>query len=427
MVKEINQRQQLVTATLIGLTTFCLYTFMYAVRKPFSALTYNNILVWGISVKIWMVLFQLLGYTMSKFFGIRLLGKIKLEDRSIYLICILSLATVPLFLLQHLPAQLWPVLMFFNGFPLGLVWGIVFSYVEGRKYTELIGAMLACTFVFSSGWVKSFGLYLQTTLELNITQVPFFTAMIALIAAAIMVFVLEKLPPPNNEDKLLRNDRKPLNTIEQRRFLQLHGSIIIPFVIIYGIFTIMRDFRDNFSAEMLTESGAYSGDVFINMELKVSLVLLCLVPLFSWIKNHRVALNITTMSIIVGIFTSLTATFLFLQHQISIKGLLMLTGGGFYLGYILINISVMDRIVGFSGESGNSGFLIYIADSVGYLFSLIISSFALLNKIDSMNWTSLYIDLIMVGSVFIVILAITIPYQLQKTKQSHNDAEIIKA
>lgn len=427
MVKEINHRQHIITAILLGLTTFCLYTFMYAVRKPFSALTYENILVWGINVKIWMVLAQLLGYTLSKFYGIRLLGKIKREDRSIYLVCILSLATVPLFLLQHLPTPTWPLLMFFNGFPLGLVWGIVFSYVEGRKYTEFIGAMLACTFVFSSGWVKSFGLYLQRNLELNINQVPFFTAIIALIAAAIVIFILEKLPPPNSEDKLLRNDRKPLNPIEQRRFLRDHGSILIPFVIIYGIFTIMRDFRDNFSAEMLTENGAYSSDVFINMELKVSLVLLCLVPLFSWIKNHQIALNTTTFSIILGILTSLTATFLFIQHQISIIELLMFTGGGFYLGYILINISVMDRIVGFSRESGNSGFLIYIADSVGYLFSLIISSFALLNKIDSMKWTSLYLGLIIVGSCLIFLLALSIPYQLQKTKQSNNHAEIITA
>lgn len=95
MVKEINHRQHIITAILLGLTTFCLYTFMYAVRKPFSALTYENILVWGINVKIWMVLAQLLGYTLSKFYGIRLLGKIKREDRSIYLVCILSLATVP--------------------------------------------------------------------------------------------------------------------------------------------------------------------------------------------------------------------------------------------------------------------------------------------------------------------------------------------
>jgi MFS family permease len=398
---------------------------MYAVRKPFSALVYDHLLVWGVNVKIWMVLAQLLGYTLSKFYGIRMLGKIKHEDRSIYLIAILSLATIPLYLLQFLPPTTWPLLMLFNGFPLGLVWGIVFSYVEGRKYTELIGAMLACTFVFSSGWVKTFGLYLQNALSLQIQQVPFFTALIALIAAAFVILILEKLPPPNAEDLKLRNARKPMTATQQQQFLRDHGPILIPFVTIYGIFTIMRDFRDNFTAEMLIENGAYSREVFTNMELAVSLVLLCLIPLFSWIKNHQVALNTTTISIIIGVLTSIAATILFDQQRLSIVGLLMFTGGGFYLGYILINISVMDRIVGFSGESGNSGFLIYIADSVGYLFSLIISSFALLNKLDSVRWTSLYLDLIIVGSCLIFILALFIPYQLQKKKSSSNHAHII--
>jgi hypothetical protein len=102
--------------------------------------------------------------------------------------------------------------------------------------------------------------------------------------------------------------------------------------------------------------------------------------------------------------------------------------GLFANDYLLCGIFwVMDRIIGFSGVSGNSGFLIYIADSVGYLFSLIISSFALLNKIDSMKWTSLYLGLIIVGSCLIFLLALSIPYQLQKKKQSHNHAEIITA
>jgi hypothetical protein len=98
----------------------------------------------------------------------------------------------------------------------------------------------------------------------------------------------------------------------------------------------------------------------------------------------------------------------------------MLTGGGFYLGYILINISVMDRLIGFSGESGNSGFLIYIADSVGYLFSLIISSFALFNKMESVKWTTLYISVITIGTILVFLLALAIPYQLQKKKQPQN-------
>jgi len=413
-------RRNFINVLLIGITTFCLYTFMYAIRRPFSALVYDNMILWGTNVKIWMVLAQLLGYTLSKFYGIRLLGKIKPEDRGIYLIAILSIATLPLFLLQYTPIEAWPWLMLLNGFPLGLVWGIVFSYVEGRKYTELIGTMLACTFVFSSGWVKSFGLYLQELLTLKIEQVPFFTAITALIAAALVILILEKLPPPTIQDKQLRNERKPLSLEAQKNFLIDYGQILFPFVLIYGIFTIMRDFRDSFSAEMLKENAAYSNAIFTNMELKVSVVLLCLVPLFSWIKSHHRAINLTVLSILVGVLVSLSSTILFTQDKISVTWLLMLTGGGFYLGYILINISVMDRLIGYSGQSGNSGFLIYIADSVGYLFSLIISSFALLNKLESVKWTTLYISVITFGTILVFILALSIPYQLQKKKHIQN-------
>lgn len=415
----------LVEAVFIGITTFCLYTLMYAIRKPFSALTYNNILVWGVNVKIWMVLAQLLGYTLSKFIGIKILGGIKNKDRSTYLIGILSIATIPLFLIQYSNAAWWPLLMLLNGFPLGLVWGIIFSFVEGRKFTELIGAILACTFIFSSGWVKSFGLYLQNIFHLNSIQIPFTTAFIALIIAAFVIKLLEKLPPPSEEDKLLRNAREPLNAGEQKSFLRDNGKILFPFVIIYGIFTIMRDFRDNFTAEILTENGAFSDQIFTHMELKVTLVLLCLVPLFSLIKNHRSALNTTVFSIIMGLLAAVCSTILFANKQISIETMLMITGGGFYLGYILINISVMDRIIGFSGKIAHSGFLMYIADSVGYLFSLTISSVALLNKLDAASWTTLYSEIIFWGSIIILPFACGIPFQLQKKKNPLHHAEII--
>ena len=67
MAKEITQKRNLLNVLLIGLTTFSLYTFMYAVRRPFSALVYDNMILWGANVKIWMVLAQLLGNTLSKF------------------------------------------------------------------------------------------------------------------------------------------------------------------------------------------------------------------------------------------------------------------------------------------------------------------------------------------------------------------------
>ena len=398
-------KQNLLASVLIGITTFCLYTCMYAVRKPFSALVYDNQQLWGANIKIWMVLAQLLGYTLSKFYGIKKLGTIKKEDRSVFLLIVLVCATIPLFIMQFADMKFWPLLMFLNGFPLGLVWGIVFSYVEGRRFTELIGAMLACTFVFSSGWVKSFGLYLQNALHLLNSEVPFYTAIIALILAAITLLLLEKLPTPTQEDIQLRNHRTPLSPVEQKNFLHKYGFILLPFVFIYGTLTILRDFRDNFSAELLTENHAFSTKVFTQMEFKVTLILLAIIPLFSLIKSHKYALIATNYSILGGAGVSMLSTYLFI-HQ-------------------YIDITIMDRLIGYSGQSANSGFLIYIADSVGYLFSLLISSMALVFKDSDAHWTDLYIYILLTGSIATVIIGLIIINQINKQKTISTNATII--
>jgi hypothetical protein len=47
--------------------------------------------------------------------------------------------------------------LFLNGLPLGTVWGVVFSFLEGRRFTELPGAGMASSFIASSDIVKATG------------------------------------------------------------------------------------------------------------------------------------------------------------------------------------------------------------------------------------------------------------------------------
>ena len=47
--------------------------------------------------------------------------------------------------------------MFLNGLPLGMVFGLVVSYLEGRRQTEALAAALTASFIVSSGVVKSVG------------------------------------------------------------------------------------------------------------------------------------------------------------------------------------------------------------------------------------------------------------------------------
>ena len=53
------------------------------------------------------------------------------------------------------PAGVKVAAMFLNGLCLGMIWGLVFSYMEGRRSSEILGAVLCASFIVSSGAVKS--------------------------------------------------------------------------------------------------------------------------------------------------------------------------------------------------------------------------------------------------------------------------------
>jgi len=46
------------------------------------------------------------------------------------------------------------------------------------------------------------------------------------------------------------------------------------------------------------------------------------------------------------------------------------TGAGLYMAYMPFNAMLFDRMIAFSGRIGTAGFLIYVADALGYLGSV---------------------------------------------------------
>jgi hypothetical protein len=79
------------------------------------------------------VLAQLFGYLVSKFIGIKLVSEAVNKNRFVALLLLVGLSEGGLVLVGLLPPD-WAVVGFFlNGLPLGLVWGLVVSYIEVRK------------------------------------------------------------------------------------------------------------------------------------------------------------------------------------------------------------------------------------------------------------------------------------------------------
>ena len=91
-----------------------------------------------------------------------------------------------------LPENLKVLAIFINGLPLGMVWGLVSRYLEGRKTAELLFAGLSCSYIVASSSVKTVGGWIM---EAGITEflMPVTVGPIFFIPFIISVFLLNKL------------------------------------------------------------------------------------------------------------------------------------------------------------------------------------------------------------------------------------------
>lgn len=354
-----------------ALASFGLYFCMYAFRKPFSVATFDGQLVFGIDYKILLILAQVVGYMLSKFIGIRVVSGLKAQNRVAYLTGMILFAELTLILFGLLPKPYNFILFFFNGLSLGMIWGITFSYLEGRKMTEILSIILCSSFIVSSGAVKSVGLWLMTTYAISEFWMPAATGALFLLPFFICLYFLKKLPAPTAEDMQLRKKRKPMCAADRREVLKRFSFPILILVVFYTALTALRDFRDNFSRE-LWDSVGYAGDasIYTLSELPIAFLVLLILGLFGVVKSNFKAFIgfhylLISASILVGV-----STFMFQQGNLSPVYWMVLIGFGLYACYVPFNCIFFDRMIATFKIEGNAGYLIYIADSFGYLGSM---------------------------------------------------------
>src|SRR5690606_16347093 len=224
MYKAINQRlaatSYSVQMLLLALAAFGCYTSMYAYRKAFTAAIFAELPIWGIDYKVWLVIAQVFGYMLSKFFGIKFVSELGQVRRGIHLLVLIGVAWLALLGFAFIPAPYNIVCMFINGLPLGMIWGIVFSYLEGRRATEFLAAIMSVSLVFASGFVKSLGRFLMETFHISEHWMPFATGLLFAVPLVLFTLVLEAVPPPDDKDKALRNERKAMTHQERIAFLK---------------------------------------------------------------------------------------------------------------------------------------------------------------------------------------------------------------
>lgn len=384
------------SVVLIMIAAFLCYTGMYAVRKSFLAAQYDGTsyeLISGVDYKVLLVISQVLGYMLSKFVGIKVISEMSSKRRSVWLVILVSFGLFMLLAFYILPPG-WKVLaMFLNGLPLGMVFGIVFSYLEGRRNTELLAAALSATFIFSTGLVKNVGVVMMSDFGIDEFAMPFVTGLLFFPLFLLSVMILNRVKGPDKEDKMYRTERNPMNGKERKEFIVTYTVGFVALIIMYVILTIVRDFRDNFIVEFWAELG-YSEEpgILTLTEIPIAISVVIIAGLGFLIKRNLLAFNMGMIATILSAFLILIATYLFKANQVSPVFWMIATGTGIYLPYILFHCLIFERLIAFLKYSGNVGFLFYSADALGYLFSVLVLLMKEIFSFDN-SWVHFLIEL----------------------------------
>ncbi|NPA08958.1 MAG: hypothetical protein GXO46_08225 [Chlorobi bacterium] len=409
MIKAVNKKTAVTLKA--AFAAFGVYFCMYGFRKPFTVASFDGLSYFGIDYKVLIIIAQVIGYFISKFLGIKFISELKPEKRIFYLFIFIAVAELALLGFAVIPAPYNILCMFINGIPLGMIWGIVFSYIEGRKTTEIIGLFLCSSFVVSSGFTKSAGKFLMDTFHISEFWMPFSAGLLFIIPLLIFGLMLEKLPQPTEEDILLKNKREPLNKAERKKIIQQFLVPMVCITLLYVSLTVLRDFRDNFNREIWDNLHIrFSSSIFTLTEIPIAVMVLLILGFMVKIKNNRKAFAWYHYLLFGGILIVGFSTFLFEIKIISPFLWMVLSGFGMYLCYIPFNGIYFDRMIAAFNIKGNVGFLIYLVDSFGYLGSVLILLYKNFGSPQT-SWLNFYIRLnyiivtIVLVSSFIALVA----------------------
>jgi len=399
LISSYQFKSKYVSALLAAIICFAAYASMTAFRKAYNVAPYSGYDLWGIDYKVILVITQVLGYMLSKFYGIKFISELKRFGRGklILILVLISWAAWLLFAVIPPPYNFWALL--FNGFPLGMLWGIVFSYIEGRRSTDFIGAALAVSFIFGPGLAKSVALFVMNDWGVSEYWMPFVTGLIFFLPLLLFIYLLEKIPPPTAEDIAQRTERIAMTGGDRRAFVKTFLPGLALLVLVYIFVTLLREVRDGFMADMWRASGeTFNAGVFAKTEMLISLGILVLIASMVMVQNNMKAFLAAQWIMLGGFLLSGIITWLYLNHHVSMFQWMTIVGLGLYMTYIPYNSILFERLLAAFKYAANVGFLIYLADSFGYLASVGILLTKSILKLE-LNWLQFYTSLVLYTSV----------------------------
>ena len=399
-----------------GGTALLSYSLVYALRKPFTAAEFEGLQVFGMDYKIVVSIIQLLGYVSAKLLGIKYISELRPEGRLKFIIGSAALSEISLIAFGLLPMPYNIMALYFNGLSLGCMWGVIFSFLEGRRTTDILASIMGVSMALSSGVAKSLGLYTLNVLHVSEFWMP---ALIGAIAFPLLCFtgwMMTRFPQPTAADIASRSVRVTLNGHQRWVLFRRFMPLLIMLFAANLLLTVQRDIKEDFIVCIIDVS-TVSSWAFAQIDSIATLVLLATFALLSTTYDH-----LKVLCILLVLSTCGMGTLAFLGANFEQVGLpttiwLFLQSLCLDMAYLSFQTIFFERFIACFKIKGNVGFFIITIDFVGYLGTLALLLFKEFYA-SHIDWASFYNSMsLYIGIVCCLAFIGSLVYMIQVRKR----------
>lgn len=371
-----------------GGTALLSYSLVYALRKPFTAAEFAGIQVFGMDYKIAVSIIQLLGYVFAKLLGIKFISELKPEGRLKFIIGSAALSELSLLAFGLLPLPYNIFALFFNGLSLGCMWGVIFSFLEGRRTTDILASIMGVSMALSSGLAKSLGLYTMNNLGVSEFWMP---ALIGGIAFPLLCFtgwMMTKFPKPTAADIASRSVRVTLNGQQRWELFRRFMPLLVMLFAANLLLTVQRDIKEDFIV-CIIDVTTVSSWAFAYIDSIATFIMLATFALLATTYDHLKVLCILLVLSTLGMGALAVIGANFQELQLPTTIWLFLQSLCLDIAYLSFQTIFFERFIACFKVKGNVGFFIITIDFIGYVGTLGL----LLYKeyfVSHMNWAIFY-------------------------------------
>lgn len=364
------------------------YSLVYALRKPYTAAAFEDLEVFNMDYKVAVTIAQILGYVLSKFMGIKLISELKREDRMRFILMSIVMAELSLVFFGLLSAPYNIAAMFLNGLSLGCMWGIIFSFIEGRRVTDILASLLGVSMVISSGTAKSLGLFVMDHLQVSEFWMPALIGAVALPFLALFGYALNRLPHPTEEDIACKTERESLDGKQRWELYRNYMPFLTLLFVANVVLVILRDIKEDFLVNIIDVSN-YSSWMFAQVDSVVTGIILVIFGLMVFVRSNLKALTFLLGLIITCMVVMSVVSFGYKELALDPVIWLFIQSLCLYMAYLTFQTIFFDRFIACFRIRGNVGFFIAINDFLGYAGTVIVLSVKEFLKPD-INWADFY-------------------------------------